>query len=463
MLAFTTGALLGFASLPDTHLQGVCPGSNAWMFTPYFSYTGNLSVNGAVSAYAMPGGDTMIYYWLGGVDGECVNGPDTSLSANSCGIHIHTGTSCTEDAGGHYYTGAEDPWGAGYYKAVPRIGAAFGAEDFLTVPGTGLSSADMTGKTMIVHGLDGGRIACAVVGAPTPVLSVGPFTKYYSYAGELTGGFEYFSGGYAVSMEGMTSLNLGVLGVDPACATGPNTTISANSCGIHIHEGTSCTADALGHYYADNGMADPWGAGAYYTILGVYASAQIYLYTGLTNADITGKVVVVHDHSGGRTHCAPIQAPPGELKAAQFAPYPGYTGDLTVSGMLLMTNFAGPDGAGVEMLTFGYNLKGVDPRCAESWTATAANACGIHVHAGYSCEDAGGHLYGEMLGDDPWAAVMYTSYLDEATGAHRAGSPSVVVPAGTAYADLIGRAFVVHDFDGARISCDVLRPLSEDC
>ena len=58
------------------------------MFTPYFSYTGNLSVNGAVSAYAMPGGDTMIYYWLGGVDGGCVNGPDTSLSANSCGIHI---------------------------------------------------------------------------------------------------------------------------------------------------------------------------------------------------------------------------------------------------------------------------------------------------------------------------------------------------------------------------------------
>ena len=46
-------------------------------------------------------------------------------------------------------------------------------------------------------------------------------------------------------------------------------------------------ADALGHYYADNGMADPWGAGAYYTIMGVYASAQIGLYTGLTNADIT--------------------------------------------------------------------------------------------------------------------------------------------------------------------------------
>ena len=95
----------------------------------------------------------------------------------------------------------------------------------------------------------------------------------------------------------------------------------------------------------------------------------------------------------------------------------------------------------------------------------------------------------------PTSSHRYTSYLDEATGAHRAGSPSVrspfdralrspeqapartlcspsthgaapsqvVVPAGTAYADLIGRAFVVHDFDGARISCDVLRPLSEDC
>lgn len=38
---------------------------------------------------------------------------------------------------------------------------------------------------------------------------MGPFTKYFSYAGELTEGFEYSSGGYAISMEGLTGLNLG--------------------------------------------------------------------------------------------------------------------------------------------------------------------------------------------------------------------------------------------------------------
>ena len=55
-----------------------------------------------------------------------------------------------------------------------------------------------------------------------------------------------------------------------------------------------------------------------------------------------------------------------------------------MSGVLLMTNFAGPDQTGLEMLTFAYQLKGVDPRCAESWTATAANACAaLHASQGH--------------------------------------------------------------------------------
>ena len=48
-----------------------------------------------------------------------------------------------------------------------------------------------------------------------------------------------------------------VYGVHPACAGGADASAS-NSCGIHIHSGTSCNEDALGHYYAA-GMDDPWG------------------------------------------------------------------------------------------------------------------------------------------------------------------------------------------------------------
>ena len=41
------------------------------------------------------------YYSLTGVDPACSSGAGTA--GNSCGIHIHSGTSCTSDAGGHLY------------------------------------------------------------------------------------------------------------------------------------------------------------------------------------------------------------------------------------------------------------------------------------------------------------------------------------------------------------------------
>ena len=50
-------------------------------------------------------------YALTGVDTDCASGGNTSIK-NSCGIHIHVGTSCAGNTGAHYYTGAvtTDPW-----------------------------------------------------------------------------------------------------------------------------------------------------------------------------------------------------------------------------------------------------------------------------------------------------------------------------------------------------------------
>lgn len=147
-------------------------GAAATSFVKYFDYAGSLAVKGSVRATELDGRIHQMWYDLEGVDGGCDGGPDTSVK-NSCGIHIHMGTSCTEDALGHLYhpvIGLEgDPWGVGVYEATSFTSAGvFTAKSWFTVPNTGLSTADIMGKTVIVHGKDGGRIACAILRAPTP-------------------------------------------------------------------------------------------------------------------------------------------------------------------------------------------------------------------------------------------------------------------------------------------------------
>ena len=80
-------------------------------------------------------------------------------------VHIHSGATCTGNAGGHFYTGSvtSDPWTSIAYTSTD--GTATGS---VTV-NTGASSASLIGLAFIVHGYDGGRIGCAILGAVTEV------------------------------------------------------------------------------------------------------------------------------------------------------------------------------------------------------------------------------------------------------------------------------------------------------
>jgi len=148
-------------------------GAAATSFTKYFSYGGLLSVGGSVRATEAQGKIHQMWYDLEDVDSGCNRGPDTSENANSCGIHIHTGTSCAADAGGHYFKGEIDPWGVGFYTSVSRTNGEPGdyygstAKSWFTVPSTGLTASDIMGRVVIVHDHRGGRIACSLLHAPT--------------------------------------------------------------------------------------------------------------------------------------------------------------------------------------------------------------------------------------------------------------------------------------------------------
>ena len=124
-------------------------------FVPYVGYTGALNVFGVVGPLDTNGTRQTFAYTLAGVDPACTG---ASGAANSCGIHIHVGTSCGADAGGHFYTGrvTVDPWLNIVYTATPQ-GTASGT---LTV-NTGATGSELEGRAVIIHGVNGQRVACA--------------------------------------------------------------------------------------------------------------------------------------------------------------------------------------------------------------------------------------------------------------------------------------------------------------
>ena len=70
-------------------------------FVPYYNYEGALAVAGTVTV-TTDGTSQTLDYALTGTEFDCAGGAD-SEAANSCGVHIHLGTACDGDAGGHYY------------------------------------------------------------------------------------------------------------------------------------------------------------------------------------------------------------------------------------------------------------------------------------------------------------------------------------------------------------------------
>ena len=123
--------------------------------------------------------------------------------------------------------------------------------------------------------------------------------------------------------------------------------------------------------------------------------------------------------------------------------YPGYAGNLSVTGTLKVSSTAG-----------GIALEGIVAGLEPSATG------GMHVHAGFTCDDAesvGGHYY-DGLAADPWGAN--TTYDSDGAGV---AFPSMAVAAFSLSGPtrpVDGRAVVVHAADGTRVACGLLTPTS---
>eukprot|EP00927_Polykrikos_kofoidii_P071513 TRINITY_DN67777_c0_g1_i1.p1 TRINITY_DN67777_c0_g1~~TRINITY_DN67777_c0_g1_i1.p1 ORF type:complete len:389 (+),score=31.57 TRINITY_DN67777_c0_g1_i1:46-1167(+) len=153
----------------------------------YPGYAGVLNVTGVpvvVETRAGPTGDPeqVIRYSLAGVDQNCgLAFSSEPLAPNGCGIHIHEGVDCAS-AGGHFWNKLlhpADPWKTVRYTAE-------GTRSSGTTPSvhTGLSEADLAGRTVVIHDASGARVACAVLG--TPSADVVGEQEPHQVAGEAT-------------------------------------------------------------------------------------------------------------------------------------------------------------------------------------------------------------------------------------------------------------------------------------
>lgn len=87
-----------------------------------------------------------------------VGGKDCTAK-NACGVHVHSGTACTttDTQGGHYFSGAADPWTTIQYQTTTAAGAA---EFVFSVANVG---SNVTNKPFIIHNNAGGRVSCGLL------------------------------------------------------------------------------------------------------------------------------------------------------------------------------------------------------------------------------------------------------------------------------------------------------------
>lgn len=247
---------------------------------------------------------------------------------------------------------------------------------------------------------------------------------------------------------GVQTLSWSLSNVDARCAEACTAT---NCCGVHIHEGKTCSvaADIGGHYYDSTAYTtDPWLTVMYNATSSPSNTQSLPVSTGLPATYILGRVMVIHDFEGGRIACGIIK----EATVSSFSAYPGYTGTLMSAGSALIAS-----GFGKQTLSWIFQ-SGLDTRCSEA--CTAANCCGVHIHVGFDCTDAstiGGHWWNSnALEADPWQTIMYNT-----TGGMPSVASGIEVDTQLSTAHINNRALVIHDFTGVRIACgNIKMPVS---
>merc|ERR1712232_157002 len=148
------------------------------------------------------------------------------------------------------------------------------------------------------------------------------------------------------------------------------------------------------------------------------------------------RTIVIHDNTGARIACGAIQTLTTSM--ADMGVYPGQdTPAYTPSGQIKVIALSETS------LKLIGEVENIEPNCEE---------CGVHIHAGTSCDSADlvlGHFW-EGPREDPWLTTYYS------TDASGTGTIDLILSDFPETPDALERTVVLHDSTGARIACGVL-------
>eukprot|EP00413_Alexandrium_margalefii_P019761 CAMPEP_0204533988 /NCGR_PEP_ID=MMETSP0661-20131031/12612_1 /ASSEMBLY_ACC=CAM_ASM_000606 /TAXON_ID=109239 /ORGANISM="Alexandrium margalefi, Strain AMGDE01CS-322" /LENGTH=852 /DNA_ID=CAMNT_0051540413 /DNA_START=76 /DNA_END=2634 /DNA_ORIENTATION=- len=373
---------------------------------------------GAYPGYsgAAPSGTIAVTATTSGIQ---MQGVVTGLPASTTGgFHIHSGFACTVDAdvGGHYFEGmTSDPWSTTYTSDAQGVASITLPVASFTLSG----SYPVAGRTVVLHDGSGVKIGCGLL-----QVSSGQVTHLGVYPGYT--GSEVVKGTIVTTKTSTGILMTGTMGGLPASATA----------GFHIHSGYSCSAAAgVGGHYFEGMSSDPWTT-TYSSDASGAASINLAMadFSLYATYPVMGRTVVVHS-SSAKIACGLVGQ--AEALVGKFAAYPGYSGSVAPKGTFAV--FDSPAGLVIEGVLTNLDLN------ADG---------GIHIHSGFSCSvagDVGGH-YDDGLSSDPWV----TKYYSDGNGQSgvRLTMPGFTI---SSTMPVAGRALVVHDHQGTRTGCALLK------
>jgi len=182
---------------------------------------------------------------------------------------------------------------------------------------------------------------------------------------------------------------------------------------------------------------------------------------GTIEGSVAGKTVTTTT-----TTKVPVTMAPSINMDVTLGPFPGYSGDLNVTGIVWLSSAV--DMTDRQNVSMRWSMQGLEGEaCAGPPPPGVANACGIHIHRGKTCEDMSaiqGHYYdADYMTEDPWSPVSYSTIPNQGDlrGEFWASTGNLngnltVVPIGTTFSSIEGRVLVVHDSTGGRVACGLI-------
>eukprot|EP00565_Helicotheca_tamesis_P008057 CAMPEP_0185730448 /NCGR_PEP_ID=MMETSP1171-20130828/9871_1 /TAXON_ID=374046 /ORGANISM="Helicotheca tamensis, Strain CCMP826" /LENGTH=292 /DNA_ID=CAMNT_0028399489 /DNA_START=72 /DNA_END=950 /DNA_ORIENTATION=- len=214
-----------------------------------------------------------------------------------------------------------------------------------------------------------------------------------------------------------------------------------------IAEGITCDSSGDGFsttpYFLGSGYE--WdGTTNFYNALSEGISKSAFRFNnGYGEEENDGHAVLIYNDSDDIVGCGTLGKEVNrKVLMAEMGKYPNYTGDLRAVGKVVVSFATGSDN-----FLFRYRIGGLEADCTD---------CGIHIHAGTSCEThelVKGHGWNSVVVQDLWTAAGGATYNTNAKG--RAKGYFHMFN-GYGYEENKNHAVVIHGQDGTRIACGLL-------